>query len=63
MSGLVYGLLLEACRGVEYRTQWAYERIVELPGAVEAQHFFQKECPGDRLNCKRKLVFLRRQKG
>ena len=27
--------------------QWAYDKVLELPGAVEAQSFFQEGCPGN----------------
>ena len=42
-------LSLEACRRADNGTQWAYEKILELPGAAEAQSFFEEWCPDDRL--------------
>ena len=39
------GLSLEACRTADNGAQWAYETILELPGAAEAQSFFQEGCP------------------
>ena len=45
------GLSLEACRRADNWAQWAYEKILELPGAAEAQSFFQG-CPGSRLTLK-----------
>ena len=54
--------LPRACHGQGYirrsmqegrqRAQRAYEHILELPGATEAQSFFEEECPGDRLMLK-----------
>ena len=29
--------------------QWAYEKILELPSAAEAQFFFREGCPDNRL--------------
>ena len=45
-------LSLKACRRAYNRAQWAYEKILELPGAGEAQSFFQEGCPDDRLTLK-----------
>ena len=42
-------LSLEACRRADNGPQWAYEKILELPGAEEAPLFFQEGCPGDQL--------------
>ena len=43
-------LSLEARRRADNRAQqWEYEKILELPGAAEAQSFFEKACPDDRL--------------
>ena len=38
-------LSLEACRRADNGAQWAYEKILELPGAAEAQ-FFSGGVPG-----------------
>lgn len=47
------GLSLEARRREEKRAQWAYENILELPGAAAAaRSFFQKRCPDHRLTLK-----------
>ena len=43
------GLSLEACRRAENGAQRAYENILELPRAAEAQSFFQEGCPGKQL--------------
>ena len=42
-------LSLEACRRADNGAQWAYEKILELPGAEEAPSFFQEGCPGNQL--------------
>ena len=42
-------LLLEACSRADNRTHWAYEKLLGLPGAAEAQTLFQEGCPDDRL--------------
>ena len=42
-------LYLKACREADNGAQWAYEKILELTGAAEAQSFFQEGCPDDRL--------------
>ena len=44
------GLSLEACRRADNRAQWAYEKILELPGAAEAKPFFQEGCPDNWLS-------------
>ena len=36
------GLSLEACRRADNGAQWAYDNILELPRAAEAQSFFQE---------------------
>ena len=41
-------LLLEACSRADNRTHWAYEKLLGLPGAAEAQTLFQEGCPDDR---------------
>ena len=41
------GLSLEASRRADNGAQWAYENILELPRAAEAQSSFQKGCPGN----------------
>ena len=38
-------LSLEACRRADNGAQWSYEKILELPGAAEAQ-FFSGGVPG-----------------
>ena len=43
------GLSLEACKREDNGAQWGYERILELPGAAEAQSFLQEGCPGNQL--------------
>ena len=43
------GLSLEACRRADNGAQCAYENILELPGAAEAQSFFHEGCPGNQL--------------
>lgn len=45
------GFPLEACRRADNGTKWAYEQVLELPGAgaAEAQLFFQEGFPGGRL--------------
>ena len=43
------GLSLEACRRADNGSQWAYENILELPRAAEAQSFLQEGCPGNQL--------------
>ena len=42
-------LSFEACRRADNDAQWAYEKVLELPGAAEAQSFFQEGCPGNQL--------------
>ena len=42
-------LSLEACRRADNGAQWAYEKILELPGAEEAPSFFQEGRPGNQL--------------
>ena len=42
-------LSLEACRREDNGAQWAYEKILGLPGAAGAQSFFQEGCPDNRL--------------
>ena len=42
-------LSLNACRRADNGAQWAYEKILELPGAEEALSFFQEGCPVDEL--------------
>ena len=41
------GLSIETCGREDIGAQWAYEKILELPGA--AQSFFQEGCPGNQL--------------
>ena len=36
------GLSLEACKKADNGAQWAYEKILELPGAAEAQSFSRR---------------------
>ena len=43
------GLPLDACRRADNGAQWADRKILELPGAPEAQSFFQEGCPGNQL--------------
>ena len=43
------GLSLEECRRADNGAQWAYENILEIPRAAEAQLFFQERCPGNQL--------------
>ena len=43
------GLSLEACRRADNGAQRAYEKILELPGAAEAQSFFREGCPNNQL--------------
>ena len=45
-------LSLEACKRADSGAQWAYEKTLELPGAAEAQSFFQEGCPDSRLTFK-----------
>ena len=40
---------LEACRRADNGAQWAYEKILELPGAAGAPSFFQEGCFVDQL--------------
>lgn len=42
-------LPLEACRGAGNGAQWAYDKVLELPGAAKAQSCFQEWCPDSRL--------------
>ena len=67
-------LSLEACRTADNGVQRAYENIFfELPGAAEAQSFFQDGCSDERLTLqphqqaqarpKPKHVFLREREG
>ena len=42
-------LSLQACRRTDNGAQWAYEKILELPGAEEAPSFIQEGCPGNQL--------------
>lgn len=46
------GRSLEACRRVTNGAQWAYEHILKLLRATEAQSFFEEGCPGDQLMLK-----------
>ena len=46
------GLSLDACKRADNGAPWAYEKILELPGAAEAQSFFQEGCPDSRLTLK-----------
>ena len=39
----------EACKRADNGAQRAYEKILELPGAAEAQSFFQEGCPDSRI--------------
>ena len=43
------GISLETCRRAENGAQWAYENILELHRAAEAQSFFQEGCPANQL--------------
>ena len=43
------GLFLEACRSADIGEQWAYENMLQLPGAAEAQSFFQEGSPDNQL--------------
>ena len=42
-------LSLEACRRADNGAQWAYEKILELPGAAEAQSLLEEGCSDNRL--------------
>ena len=42
-------LSLESCRRANNGAQWACKKILELPGAAEAQSFFQEGGGDDRL--------------
>lgn len=42
-------LSLEACRRAANGAQWVHEKILELPGAPEAQSFFQEGSLDNRL--------------
>ena len=56
-------LSLEGCRRAD-EAQWAYEKILEPPGAAEAQSFFQEWCPDDRLpTSKPEHALLREREG
>ena len=61
------GLSLQACRRSDDMAQCAYENILGLAGAVEAQSFLQEGCSDDRLTGyrtnKSKHAFLRRREG
>ena len=46
------GLSLEAYKGADNGAQWVYEKILGIPGAAEAQPFFQEGCPDNRLTLK-----------
>ena len=41
-------LSLEACKWADNGAHWAYETILELLGAAEAQSVFQEGCPDER---------------
>ena len=43
------GLSLEECRRAGNGAQWAYEKILDLPGAAEPQSFVQEGCPDNQL--------------
>lgn len=49
LGGVDTRLSLPACSRVDNGAQWAYGKILEPPGAAEAQYWFQGKCPGDRL--------------
>lgn len=42
-------LVLKTCTRVNNDEQGLHEKMLELPGAAEAQSFFQEGCPDDRL--------------
>ena len=42
-------LSLQVCRRVDNGAQSDYEKIPELPGAAEAQSFFEEGCSDERL--------------
>ena len=46
---LATGLSLEACRRADNGAQSAYEKILELPDAAEAQSYVREGCPDNRL--------------
>ena len=48
-GALDMGLSLDACRRADSGAQRTYEKIFKLPGAAEAQSFFQEGCPGNQL--------------
>ena len=43
------GLSLDTRRRADNEAQWACKKILELPGAMETQSFFQEGCPDSRL--------------
>ena len=51
-------LSLEACRRSDNGAQWAYEKILELPGAEEAPSFFQEGRPGNQLTLNLSLIHI-----
>ena len=61
------GLSLETCRRADNGVQWAYKKILELPGAAEAQSFCWRSariiCSHFNLTGKPKHEFLPEREG
>ena len=49
------GCLSKSCKRADNGAQWAYEKIIELPGAAEAPPFFQEGCPDSQLTLSQTL--------